>query len=156
MTHVKNKIDSFRDWNHAIRSLAEKSRQRDRGFDRPVGKLSRLVWPIRERWLLVIVCSICLMDFTTTYINLQLIRNPHAVEAGPLAGWALRTGGFALLLLVNALAAGTLSAIAAAARYFYARSGLGGYARAAFVVILVPYLVGTTAVVINNIALGFF
>jgi hypothetical protein len=144
---------SFRNWNKAMQSAAEKNRQRDRGFDRHAGTFSRFVWPFREAWLPALLASICAMDFTSTYVNLALIRNPYVVENGPLAGWALTTGGFAFLFLVDVAAAATLSAIAVAVRYLYVRSGLHGYGRAAFVVILLPYILRTTVVVVNNIVL---
>jgi hypothetical protein len=85
-----------------------------------------------------------------------LIRKPHIVEKGPLAGWALRMGGFPFLLLVDVLAAVAMSAIAISTRYLYLRSGLSGYARAAFVVLLLPYVVTTAIAVVNNVRLGFF
>ena len=132
MTYFEKKLASFRNWNRSMRAVAERNRQKDRGFDRHVGRFSRLVWPVRERWLLVTVALLGMMDFTSTYVSLELIRKPHIVEKGPLAGWALRMGGFPFLLLVDVLAAVAMSAIAISTRYLYLRSGLSGYSRAAF------------------------
>ena len=145
MTWLEKKRESFRNWNKDMRALAERNRERDRGFDRHAGKISRFVWPLREAWLPAVVFVLGILDFTSTYVNLELIRNPHVVERGPLAGWALERGGFPFLLAVDLVAAGV--------RYVYARSGLHGFGRAAFVFILAPYAITTTVVVINNIAL---
>jgi hypothetical protein len=153
MSWGKKKMESFSNWRKAMQSLADRNRQRDRGFDRHAGKISRFVWPLREVWLPATVAFLCIMDFTSTYVNLALIRNPHVFERGPLAGWALRTGGFPFLLLIDLVAAATMSAVAIAVRYGYARSGLHGYGRAAFVFVLLPYAITTTVVVINNVAL---
>ena len=154
MTYFKKKIDAFRTWNDSMKALAQRNRERDRGFDRYAGRFSRFVWPVREAWLLAAVALLCLADFTSTYVALELAGNPHIVESGPLAGWALRTAGFPFLLLVDVFSAGTMAAIAFTARYAYLRAGLGGYARAAFVVLLLPYAVRTAIAVVNNVRLG--
>jgi hypothetical protein len=143
---------SFRNLNKAGQSFAEKSRETDRGLDRHVERLSRFIWPARETWLLVVVGFLILLDYTSTYIALQ---NANMYEDGPLAAWALRMGGFPLLLLVDIAAAGVLSSVAIVARFLYRRAGCKGYGRAAFVIILAPYIVRTVYVVINNIILGF-
>ena len=148
-------IDYFRDLRQKLESAGEKSRAKDRSFDRPVEAFSRLLWPIRERWLLVVVFSLCLLDYASTYAALELSGNANVHEAGPLAGWALDTGGFAFLFVVDLAAAGTLSLVALAARYLYTRAGFRGYGRAAFVVALAAYVVRTAIVVINNLVVGF-
>ena len=135
--------------------MAEKNRQKDRSFDRNFDSLSRSFWPFRETWLLAIVGLFAILDFLSTYVVLELIRKPHIVESGPLAGWALRSGGFGLLLLVDIASIGILSLVAFAARYLFQRFGFKGYGRAAFMVVLVPYIVRLVIVIINNVALGF-
>ena len=134
------------------RSRAEKYREIDQGFDRPVGRLSRYIWPFRETWLLVVVGSLFVLDYISTHIALQ---NANNYEDGPLAGWALRTGGFGLLFLIDVVAAGMFSLMAMLARYLYRKFGFPGYGRAAFIMLLAPYVVRTTIVVINNFILGF-
>ena len=153
MSWIEKKRESVRNWNKDMRALAERNRERDRGFDRHAGKISRFVWPLSEAWLPAIVALLGMLDFTTTYVNLALIRNPHVIERGALAGWALERGGFTFLLAVDLAAAGTMWGVAAGVRYVYASSGLHGFGRAAFVFILAPYAITTAVVVVNNIAL---
>jgi hypothetical protein len=138
-----------------MRAAGERNKARDRGFDKYAGKLSTFLWPPRENWLLVAVFSLCLLDFLTTYAALELGRNEGVYEAGPLAGWALSTGGFGFLFLVDLTAACVLGVIAFGARWVYTRSGLNGYARAAFVVALAAYVVRTAFAVVNNVLVGF-
>ncbi len=147
--------DSLRNWSRSLKATAKRNRERDRGFDKSAGTLSRFLWPPSEKWLLAVVFLLCALDFVTTYAALELGRNKNVYEAGPLAGWALGTGGFGFLFLVDLTAAGVLSLIAVAARYLYSRHGLKGYARAAFVVALAAYVVRTGFVVINNLVVGF-
>jgi len=147
--------DTLRNWSKSLKATAEKNRERDRGFDKHAGRLSRFLWPPSENWLLVVVFSLCMLDFVTTYAALELGRNKNVHEAGPLAGWALRTGGFGFLFLIDLTAACVLSLFALAARYLYSRYGLKGYARAAFVVALAAYVVRTGFVVVNNLVIGF-
>jgi hypothetical protein len=145
-------------WNRIIKStkaIAEKNRQRDRGLDRYVGKLSRILWPWRESWFLVVVGCLCILDYASTYSALEISGNTGIYESGPLASWALETGGFALLFLVDIVAIGILSLIAAITRSLYLHFGLRGYGRAAFVFLLVPYVVITMIAIINNVLLTF-
>jgi hypothetical protein len=138
--------------NEAARDRGERLRQIDRGFDRPVGKISRCIWPLREEWLLLVVGTLFLLDYISTYLGLQHVE---ISEEGPLAAWALETGGFAFLFLIDLVAAVVFALLAFLVRFLYRRAGLPGYARAAFVFLLVPYIVRTTFVVINNFILGF-
>jgi hypothetical protein len=147
--------DSLRNWRKSLKASADKNRERDRGFDKYAGRLSRFLWPPGENWLLAVVFSLCMLDFVTTYAALELGRNKNVYEAGPLAGWALGTGGFGFLFLVDLVSACILSLIAFAARYLYSRYGFKGYARAAFVIALAAYVVRTGFVVVNNLLVGF-
>ena len=144
--------ESVRNFRRTMESAGERSRQKDRGFDPYVGAFSRFFWPFRETWLLVVVGSLFILDYTSTYFGLQ---NANVFEDGPLAAWALRTGGFGFLFVVDMVAAVTVSAVAITARYLYGRFGVRGYGRAAFVVLLAPYVVRTSYVVVNNIILAF-
>ncbi len=147
--------EKYRAWQISMRAAAERNKARDRGFDKYAGKLSRFLWPPRENWLLVVVFGLCALDFLTTYAALELGRNKNLYEAGPLAGWALDTGGFGFLFLVDLTAACVIALIAFGARWVYLRSGLMGYGRAAFVVALAAYVVRTAVVVVNNVVVGF-
>ena len=85
---------------------AERNRQRDRSFDRFAEKLSRFLWPFKERWLVVVVGSLFATDYFSTYLAL---RNANNFEDGPLAAWALNTGGFALLFCRPGSSGGSLA-----------------------------------------------
>jgi hypothetical protein len=148
---IESLKQSFRNMNKAARARAERNREIDQSFDRHVGRLSRIVWPFREVRLLVVIGSLFILDYISTYLAL---KNANNYEDGPLAGWALRTGGFGLLLLVDVIAAVVFALLAMLARYLYRRSGFQGYGRAAFVVLLLPYVIRTTIVVINNFILA--
>jgi hypothetical protein len=149
---IESLKQSFRNMNKAARSRVERNRAIDQGLDRHVGRFSRIVWPFRRMWLLVVVGSLFVLDYTSTFFAMQ---NADVSEDGPLAGWALRTGGFGLLFLVDIVAAVVCVFIAVTARYLYRKSGFPGYGRAAFVFLLIPYVIRTTIVVINNFILVF-
>lgn len=138
--------------SETTRARGERLRQIDRSFDRPVGKISRFIWPLREEWLLLVVGSLFLLDYISTYLALQHVE---ITEEGPLAAWALETGGFSFLFLIDLVAAIIFTLLALLARFLYRRSGLPGYARAAFVFLLFPYIIRTAVVVINNFILAF-
>ncbi len=142
---------SIRTRNEAARARGERYRQIDRSFDRPVGRISRFLWPFREDWLLLVVGSLFLLDYISTYLALQHVE---VTEEGPLAAWALETGGFGFLFFIDLIAAVVFALLAFLARFLYRRAGLPGYARAAFVFLLVPYIIRTAVVVINNFILG--
>jgi len=129
----------------------EKYKAIDRGFDRPVGRISRFIWPPREEWLLLVVGALFLLDFGSTYLALQ---HAEISEDGPLAAWALETGGFGLLFFIDIVAAVVFAGIAMLARLIYRKQGLLGYGRAAFVFLLMPYIIRTAVVVVNNFVLG--
>ena len=59
-----------------------------------------------------------------------------------------------VLLIVDALAMGALWILASGARFTYSRFDYLGYARAAYVVALLPYIAVTSLAVINNLVLG--
>ena len=91
------------------------------------------------------------LDYLTTYALLELSDKPHVYESGILAHWALQAGGFKGLLLVDALAVGTLCLLAVAARFLYSRFSFHGFARAAYVAFLLPYTVATLLASANNL-----
>jgi hypothetical protein len=143
------------DLSERIHALAEKSRKADRALDRHAGRLAAFVWPFETRYLALSVSALAAMDLLSTYVNMGILRNPNVVESGPVAAWALSAGGFGLLLAVDIASVGLVLGVALVVRRFYFRSGLYGYGHAAFVVVLLPYVVRTTAVVISNFALFF-
>jgi hypothetical protein len=128
-----------------------KSRDIDRGLGKYAERLSRLLWPWRERWLLVIAGILCFFDFLSTYLLLDVIGRTDVYESGFLARWALEIGGFFYLFIIDLIAIVIMSLLAFGARYVYVRQGLNDYGRAAFVFILFPYIVITILVIANNI-----
>jgi hypothetical protein len=137
----------------SARSLRERAGTIDRGLGRYAERLSRVLWPWRERWLLLLVAALAVLDFTSTFILLALSGRHGVYESGRLALWALDRGGFAFLLLVDVLAAAVLSLAAWTARRLYARHGCPDYGRAAFVLLLLPYVFIAACAVVNNLVL---
>jgi hypothetical protein len=144
--------DALKNMRARMEAAGERSRRIDRGFDINAGKISRAIWPINETWLFAVAGLIMLLDFSSTWFALS--RNTNIGEVGLLAGWALETGGYPLLFLVDLVSIGLIGLLASAARYLFRRSGYQGYGRAAFIFIFVPYIIWTSLVVINNLVLG--
>lgn len=155
MQYSDRPTSSSNNWKDRLQSIAEKNKLKDRGFDKYIGRFSRFIWPLSEKWLVLLSGILCLMDFSSTYIDLSVIHNPDVVESGPMAGWALGVGGFGFLFIVDIFVVSAMVGIALTARYLYSRSGLKGYARAAFIVLLLPYIVRTVIAVIGNLAIAF-
>lgn len=132
-----------------------KFREIDKGLGLKAEKISRYMWPWRELWLLAVIGALISSDFLSTWALLDLSGRNDVYESGPLAFWALSTGGFLYLLLIDAIAAVVLSLLALVTRYLYSKHGHPGYGRAAFVFILTPYIVYTIYAVVNNIILYF-
>jgi len=138
-----------------IKRQIRKSIARDRAMERQFEEASHRLWPWRETKLIWLVSVLVMLDFISTYAFLELSGNPKLIEKGSLASWALNTGGFLLLLLIDFLATGALISLALAFRKAFNRHGFDGYARASFVVMLLPYSVVTFAIIFNNIVLTF-
>jgi hypothetical protein len=135
----------------SAKELLIKSREIDRGLGQYAERLSRHLWPWRERWLMAVVGVLAILDFASTYAILELSSKNNVYESGLLAFWALDRGGFSCLFLVDILAAVVLSIAALTARHIYIRHGFKGYGRAAFVFLLAPYIILALAAVVNNI-----
>ena len=137
------------------KGIVRKSLERDRANERYVEVVSRSLWPWQESRLLAIVGCLAALDYVSTYAVLELSGNKYVCEGGPLANWALQMGGFTGLFLLDIAAVTTLLLAAVLIQNLHSKFGFKGFGRAAFVVFLVPYVVITTAVVYNNIALTF-
>lgn len=137
------------------KSIARKSHEIDQFSERYVEAVSRSLWPWRESLLLPLVSCLAVLDYTSTYIALELSGNNYLYEGGLLANWALQTGGFTGLFLVDIAAISTLLLAALAIRFLHFRFGFQGFGRTAFVAMLVPYVVITMAAILNNVALTF-
>ena len=133
--------------------MSPRSVGRGRGLESLATALSRIVWPWHLGWLVPLVALLAALDLISTYLLLEHSGKSYAYESGPLAAWALRQGGFNWLYIANALGVGGLCVVAVATQRLYLRLGVPGFARAAYVLALVPYAVATIAAVANNFLL---
>ena len=129
--------------------------RRDRGLERHAVVVSRWLWPWRESQLIILVGCLAMLDYVSTYAFLMLNPNNNVYESGLIASWALQRDGFRGLLLVDIFAVITVFAVAIGTRFIYVESGFAGFGRAAFVVMLTPYVIVTMPVIFNNIVLTF-
>lgn len=133
--------------------MAERGLKRGQSMEPRVGSASRFIWPWSDSWLVPAVALLGALDHLSTYALLELSGKTYVYESGLLASWALRQGGFNGLYIMDAVAVGLLCIIAATVRVFYSRLGLNGFARTAYVAVLVPYAVAAFAAVVNNFLL---
>jgi len=138
-----------------MRAGIKKAKDQERKLERPIEKVSRLIWPWQESKLLLFVSLMAVLDFISTFSALRINGNRGVFESGWIAKWALGIGGFPELLLVEAVTIGVLILIAIGIRALYNRLGFPGFARSAFVFIFVPYSVIIIPVIINNILHAF-
>jgi hypothetical protein len=96
-----------------------------------------------------------MLDYLSTFAALELSGNKYLYEGGPLANWALQTAGFAGLFLFNIFIISALLLTALTIRFLHFKFGFEGFGRAAFVVMLAPYVVVTMAAIFNNVLLTF-
>ncbi|MBI4200092.1 MAG: hypothetical protein HY535_06445 [Chloroflexi bacterium] len=137
------------------RERIKKSVDRERPLERYALAVSRYLWPWPERWLLLIVVfPVALLDYSSTYLALGPGGNPLAYESGPLASWALGKGGFGALALMDVAELLFLAGLAGGARFAYRKAGFPGFARAAFVLTLLPYCVRALWATWTNVALA--
>ena len=99
------------------------------------------------------VGGLAAMDFVSTIGFLKLSGDKGAYEAGILAGRTLGRGGFAGLFLGDLASVGALLLAALCIRFLCRRTGLGRFARAAFILTLTPYAVAAAAAIFNNITI---
>jgi hypothetical protein len=137
------------------RQAANRAMERYHRLDRYVYRASRYLWPWGELRLVALVCLVAILDYTSTYAVLEISGKTNVYEEGWLAGWALQTGGFGALLLVDIAAVACLALIAIALQRVCFMFGFRGYGRAAFIVLLVPYVIGAFVAIANNVALTF-
>ena len=138
-----------------IRARIKRAIERDKKLERPIEKFSRLIWPWQESKLILLVALLAVADYISTFMALRLSANHQVSELGLLANWALTSGGFAQLLMVDAAAIGAFILLAIGVRALYNRFGFPGFARSAFIFIFVPYTVIIVPVIINNVFLTF-
>ena len=117
---MSDRRESFRDKLH--RSL-----EIERGWEKHFVRFSRILWPWRETWLILVIGCLAMLDFASTYAFLKLRPNEYFVEGGWFAGWALHHGGFLGLFAFDILAVGIISGLALMVRYIVTRVGFAGY-----------------------------
>lgn len=139
----------------SMQNRVKKGVERERKFDRPLEKISRFLWPWKESKLIWFVCILAVLDYVSTFTALELSESDRVIEAGLMAGWALDTGGFLLLFVVDAIAIGVLVLAAVGIKALYRKWGHPGFGRAGFVLLLVPYAVIIMGIVINNVLVTF-
>lgn len=132
-----------------------KNQARERSLDRPLEKISRVLWPYPEVKLIFYVCVLAVLDFLSTFVALALSGDNRISEAGLIAKWALQTGGFFKLLAVDAAVISGLILLAIGSKFIYTKLGLKGFGRAAFAFMLVPYFIFIMGVVVNNVVVVF-
>ena len=137
------------------KDIIKKSLKVDRSTERYVEAVSRSLWPWRESRLLALVGLLVMLDYLSTFAALELSGNKYLYEGGPLANWALQTAGFAGLFLFNIFIISALLLTALTIRFLHFKFGFEGFGRAAFVVMLAPYVVVTMAAIFNNVLLTF-
>ena len=138
-----------------MRTRIKSAIERDKKLERPIEKLSRLIWPWQESKLILLVALLAVADYASTFMALKLSANHQVSELGLLANRTLTSGGFAQLLMVDAAAIVAFILLALGVRALYYRFGFPGFARAAFIFVFVPYTVIIVPVIINNVFLTF-
>ena len=138
-----------------MKDRLRKAVERDRRAEGYMEATSRLLWRWQESRLLLLVASVALLDFATTYTILAWSGKSYLNEAGSLASWALDKGGFAGLFLADLAAVFAISLLAITLRFILSRFNYKGLGRAAFVFLLLPYAVVGMAAVINNLVLTY-
>jgi hypothetical protein len=140
----------MRKFFESLRKSVRQSIERDKKLEKPIERISMLIWPWRESKLVFFVSLLALLDYISTYIAIKFNIGHQVYEAGLIAKWALDTGGFGKLFFVDVAVIGTFILIALGVSSIYSRLGHQGYRRAAFIFILLPYVVFMFGVVINN------
>ena len=137
-----------------LKGRFSRSLAKDKAIEPRFEAVSRFIWPWPELRLVFMVCSLAVLDFVSTYAGLKLSQKADVFERGLISGWAIRMGGFAGLFLVNLSIIVAILLVAFGARFFYNKIGFKGLGRAAFVVVLLPYVIVATGVVFSNVIIS--
>jgi hypothetical protein len=148
----KNSMNSVLAW---MRYRLRKAKERDRRSERYFEAASRFLWRWSLPWLVAFAGFVALLDYGSTYAVLELSGKRYLNEGGPLASWALEKGGFGWLFLADLAAVTAISIAAIVARSLFLRFGFRGFGRAAFVFLLIPYVVMALVAVVNNMVLAY-
>jgi hypothetical protein len=145
---IRNKLQKILE---SLKIRLKKANEQDRKLEKPMERISRLLWPWPESKLIQFVSLLAMLDFLSTFAALRFNLSHHVYEVGPMAKWAFSIGGFPMLLAVDAAVIGTLILLAFGVRGLYIRSGFPGFGRAAFVFLFVPYAIIMLPIIFNNI-----
>ena len=132
------------------RTVGAKGEWWQQPVDRRVGRLIESFWPWPELRLGIVVAVMAMLDYLSTVVVLGF-GGARAREVGILASRALEAGGLFGLLLMDLMAVGLLVLTALGIRYLCLRRSSRGLARAAFIIMLVPYVAAAAGAVGNNI-----
>lgn len=138
-----------------MKGRVRKAIERDRRAERHVEAVSRFLWRWPLPWLVGFVALVALLDYASTYAVLELSGKRYLNEGGPLASRALERWGFGGLFLADVAAVIAISLAAFIVRLIFLRLGFKGFARAAFVFLLIPYAVMALVAVVNNMVLAY-
>ncbi|MGP8080639.1 MAG: hypothetical protein ACLPVI_09050 [Dehalococcoidales bacterium] len=139
----------------SMRTRLKKANEQDRKLEKPIEKFSRLIWPWSESRLIQFVSLLAVLDYSSTFAALKFNSSHQVSELGLMAKWALNTGGFTELLVIDAAVIAAFILIAVGVRALYTRFGFPGYGRAAFVFIFIPYAIIMLPIIFNNIISTF-
>ena len=142
------------DRRESFREKLDRSLEIEKGWEKHFVRFSKILWPWRETRLIIVVGCVVILDFASTWAFLKLSPN-IVIEGGPLAGRVLNSGGFGGLFAFDILSVGLITGLALLVRYIVTRVGFAGYARTAFVLMLIPYVIVTIGVIFNNIVIAF-
>jgi hypothetical protein len=134
----------------SLKNRFQRNLERTREIERPVEVFANKLWPWSASRLILLIGILAVLDYLSTYAFLNS-GNKQVVEGGLLAGWALQTGGYLKLLVVDFLAVGSLIGMALGMRSLYTKLGFQELGRTALIFLLTPYLITIFAVVFNNI-----
>ncbi|MBE0480955.1 MAG: hypothetical protein IBX68_08240 [Dehalococcoidia bacterium] len=137
-----------------MKATVSRSFERDRRVERYFEAFARAVWPWNEQRLLILVGVLVFIDYATTHAVLVYSGKNFLGEGGLLAAWALDRGGLPMVFLVDIGALIALTLAATVIRQVYLSLGFQGFARSAYIALLLPYAVVAFAAIINNILLA--
>ena len=83
----------MRKFFESLRKSVRQSIERDKKLEKPIERISMLIWPWRESKLVFFVSLLALLDYISTYIAIKFNIGHQVYEAGLIAKWALDTGG---------------------------------------------------------------
>ena len=106
----------------SLKTRVQRANEQDRKLEKPIEKVSRLIWPWPESKLIQFVSLLAMPDYLSTFAALRFNLSHQVYELGPMAKWALAIGGFPTLLVVDAAVIGALILFATGVRALYTRS----------------------------------